>query len=220
MAYRKITKYQEAFEGELGIKIDDKVKRFIRDMEVLGHTEKSICFSIWKGGEKIRAFKGDSRFFGVLRNEINKWSWPKGDKRWDEYWKRKNEEKKAAAIRKEELARRKEEAIEEAERKKRGFVYFFQGECGGAIKIGYSRDPEQRLKSIQTGYPDTVKILLIIPGTEKAEKALHEQFEKSRLRGEWFKPDDYVIEEIEKLKQKNSTKAGGDTSGKAKQIQT
>ena len=229
MAYRKVTTYQQAFEGELGMKVDDNVKGFIREMEAKGHTEKSICFSIWKGSEKICAFKGDSRFFNILRNEIGKWSWPEGDPRWDEYWKRKNEEKKAAAIREEiELAAEYEGEVQAIEKRAekvpknvKGFVYFFQGECGGAIKIGYSRDPEKRLRTIQTGYPDTIKILLIIPGTEKTEKILHKQFGKSRLKGEWFRPDDYVIEEIKELNRKYSTSGGDNHASRTpKQVPT
>lgn len=80
-----------------------------------------------------------------------------------------------------------------------GYVYFIQGQCGGAIKIGYSMNPTERLKELQTGYPDTLKILLIIPGDLNTEKALHRKFEGSRLKGEWFRPDDYLINSIKEF---------------------
>jgi len=209
MPYR-VTTYEDAFVGVLGIKIDDRIKKLIKELEVEGHTEKSIAFSIWKSQEKLLTFKGDSRFLSVLRNEVNKWSWKKDDPRWQEYWRRKKEEEKAKKIRQQLEYIREDErefkSIEErANGKKRikkatGYVYFIQGLCGGAIKIGFSKNPEVRLKELQTGYPDTLTILLIIPGTEATERAIHRKFEASRLKGEWFRPDDYLIEEMKKLK--------------------
>ncbi len=86
--------------------------------------------------------------------------------------------------------------------KPKGYVYFIQGQCGGAIKIGFSVSPEKRLKELQTGYPDTLTILLMIPGSESTETTLHRQFDASRLKGEWFRPDDYLIEKIKELKAK------------------
>ena len=209
MPYR-VTTYEDAFVGVLGIKIDDRIKKLIKELEVEGHTEKSIAFSIWKSQEKLLTFKGDSRFLSVLRNEVNKWSWKKDDPRWQEYWRRKKEEEKAKKIRQQLEYIREDErefkSIEErAKGKKRikkatGYVYFIQGLCGGAIKIGFSKNPEVRLKELQTGYPDTLTILLMIPGTEATERAIHRKFEASRLKGEWFRPDDYLIEEMKKLK--------------------
>jgi hypothetical protein len=199
MALRKIVTYKDAFEL-IGVKQGDKINSLIKSMESEGHTEKSISFSIWRSREKLRAFKNDSRFLTILKNEIRKWSWPKNDPRWIEYWDRKNEEKKAELIRKE---------IEEQEicncdnltRKKfKGFIYFFQGQSGGAIKIGYSSSPEKRLKELQTGYPDALKILLMIPGDEKTERIIHRQLKEFRLKGEWFKPDRYVVDKIKELK--------------------
>lgn len=207
MPYR-ITNYKDAFEGVLEIKFDEKWKRFVQNLEKEGHTEKSISFAIWKSQDKLLAFKNDSRFLSILRNEINKWSWKKGDPRWDEYWRRKREAEKAEAIRRElenytedeqELANIEKNA-KKPPKKCKGYIYFIQGLCGGAIKIGYSKNPEKRLAELQTGYPDTLTILLMIPGTEATERTLHRQFEASRLKGEWFRPDKYVIDKIKELK--------------------
>lgn len=209
MPYR-VTTYEDAFVGVLGIKIDGRIKKLIKELEAEGHTEKSIAFAIWRTQDKLLGFKGDSRFLSVLRNEVNKWSWKKDDPRWQEYWRRKKEEEKAKKIRQQLEYIREDErefkSIEErANGKKRiknatGYVYFIQGLCGGAIKIGFSKNPEVRLKELQTGYPDTLTILLMIPGTEATERAIHRKFEASRLKGEWFRPDDYLIEEMKKLK--------------------
>ena len=199
MALRKIVTYQDAFEL-IGVKQGDKINSLVKDMEKAGHTEKSISFSIWRSREKLRAFKNDSRFCGILMNEIRKWSWPNDDPRWAEYWDRKNEEKKAELIRKEIEEQEIYDGNNLPKKKSKGFLYFFQGQSGGAIKIGYSSSPEKRLKELQTGYPDALKILLMIPGDEKAERVLHQQLKDFRLKGEWFKPDRYVIDKIKELK--------------------
>ena len=212
MAYR-VTKYEQAFEVILGIKFDAKLQAFVARMEREGHTEKSICFTIWKKQDKICAFKGDSRFFSILENEINKWSWKKDDPRWDEYWARKNEAERAKRIRQEiDNCRTDEKELgiidkgtQKRPKKHKGYVYFLQGQCGGAIKIGYSINPEKRLRELQTGYPDTLIILLMIPGSEASESALHRQFEASRLNGEWFRPDNLLIDKIKELKAKTTS---------------
>lgn len=214
MAYR-VTTYEDAFVHTLDIQMDGPVKAFIAKMESQGHTEKGICFAIWKKQDKLFAYKRDKRFWTILENEINKWSWPKGDPRWEEYWKRKREEARAANVRKEIDAMREQEEeqkliesrAKKPPKKTKGYVYFIQGECGGAIKVGYSANPEKRLKELQTGYPDTLILLLMIPGTESTERALHREFESSRLNGEWFRPDKQVIDRIKELTAKYGFKS-------------
>lgn len=204
MAYRVVS-YEQAFGDVLGMEITSRIRAFLKGMEEAGHTEKSICFTIWKKQDKLNAFKRDSRFLSVLENEIKKWSWTKDDPRWQEYWKRKNEEVRAAKMRKElDDIRKDEDALADTSKSRKrykGYVYFIQGQCGGAIKIGYSVNPEKRLKELQTGYPDTLVMLLMIPGSEATERALHRQFEASRLKGEWFRPDACIIEKIKEFKQ-------------------
>lgn len=209
MAFR-VTTYEQAFEGVLGVSMGDKVRAFINRLEQAGHTEKSIAFAIWKTQDKLMAYRQDNRFFSILENEINKWSWRKDDPRWKEYWKKKEEEKRAISLRKELNAIRNDEYefkqidkhAQKPPKRPKGYVYFIQGLCGGAIKIGYSASPEKRLKELQTGYPDTLTILLMIPGSESTEATFHRQFDASRLKGEWFRPDDYLIEQIKELKAK------------------
>lgn len=202
MAYKKdtykVTTYRMAFEGVLSIAIDEKIKKFIEGLEKEGHTEKSIAYSIWRTQEKLARFKGAPNFMNILRNEILKYSWSKSDPRWNEYNKRKQEEEKINAI----IESRKLKEKAEKERLRIGYVYFIQGECGGAIKIGHSKDPQSRLKSLQTGYPDMLKLLYMFPGEEKVEKELHLKFSSIKLNGEWFKPEETLLKEIEALKAK------------------
>jgi len=203
----RVTTYNQAFLGVLGIPMDAKIKEFVKKLESDGHTESGISFGIWRSQDKLNAFKRDRRFMSILENEINKWSWKKNDPRWTEYWNRKNESTKAERMRKEikEFVRDEKEldSINGSDKKRyRGYVYFIQGQCGGAIKIGYSLTPSSRLKTLQTGYPDTLKMLLVIPGDESIEHALHRQFEGARLKGEWFRPDELLIEKIKELSAK------------------
>lgn len=207
--YKKITTYEQAFEQVLGMRFDDKLKSFVKALEKDGHTEKSIAFSIWKTQEKLCNFKGDSRFLSILLNEIKKYSWTKSDPRWNTFWQKKNEENKTKILTEELKQQQKEEnkrlGVEKAKETRHknkypGFVYFVQGEFGGGVKIGYSQNPECRLKQLQTSYPDTLKILVLVPGSSKSEHLYHKQFENIKLNGEWFKPEKELLDEIEKLK--------------------
>lgn len=64
-------------------------------------------------------------------------------------------------------------------------IYFIQ--CKNFVKIGYSRDPNKRLKKLQTGNPVKMKIIATLPGAYKTEDGLHEAYRKLKVRGEWFK---------------------------------
>ena len=211
----RVSTYTQAFLGVLGIPIDTKIKGLLNKLEQDGHTEKGISFSIWRSQDKLNAFKYDRRFISILTNEINKWSWKKDDPRWTEYWNKKNEAVKAERIKKEIDSRIRDigtmELLENSKSRKRlkGYVYFIQGKCGGAIKIGYSVSPQKRIKELQTGYPDTLTILLMIPGNESIEHALQRQFEGSKLKGEWFRPDSILIDKIKELAIKYSHPAEG-----------
>jgi hypothetical protein len=204
----RVTTYRQAFMGVLGIPFDEKLQNLVKRLEKEGHTEKGISFSVWRSRDKLNAFCKDKRFMSILENEINKWSWKKDDPRWTEYWKRKNEALKALRIRKEiDIASIvKPDAVKENDVlniisvNPKGYIYFIQGLCGGAIKIGFSVNPEKRLKALQTGYPDTLTILLMIPGNESSERIVHKTLETARLKGEWFRPDDFVIEKIKEWK--------------------
>jgi hypothetical protein len=215
----RVTTYKQAFMGVLGLPFDVRWQAFVKELEREGHSEKSVAFAIWRSQEKLLKFKTDARFVSILKNEINKWSWRKGDPRWDEYWKRKREEAKAAQRQREIDARR------EVERKNRlmktrygrrslgldGYIYFIQGESGGAIKIGHSMDPVKRLRDLQTSYPDNLILLLMVAGSETDEKALHEQLAASRLKGEWFSPSDEVLSAIETFREQGGSNAQKDT---------
>lgn len=72
-------------------------------------------------------------------------------------------------------------------------VYFIQDE-GVDIKIGFSeRDPMARLSAMQTGNPRELRLLAFMDGSRSTEAMLHEKFSEFRVRGEWFRPEPYLL---------------------------
>lgn len=57
-------------------------------------------------------------------------------------------------------------------------------------KIGWAKDPEQRIRELQTGSPVPLEIIGVIRGgTLETENELHVAFGQHRLHGEWFDID-------------------------------
>lgn len=58
-------------------------------------------------------------------------------------------------------------------------------------KIGYSKDVESRLITLQTGNPETLtihhKITVLEHRVRILEKKIHQEMSYLRVRGEWFK---------------------------------
>lgn len=82
--------------------------------------------------------------------------------------------------------------------KRIGFVYIF---CDGATnlyKIGYSKNPEFREKTLAAQIPK-IRCLFFSRGTPKDERALHLEYAHKRVRGEWF---DLTEKELEIIKSK------------------
>jgi Meiotically up-regulated gene 113 len=55
------------------------------------------------------------------------------------------------------------------------------------LKLGFSRNPEQRLKALQTGHPDKIELLATHPGSIADERRFHAWLSPSRSSGEWFR---------------------------------
>lgn len=75
------------------------------------------------------------------------------------------------------------------------FVYFIKafGEKELIrIKIGSSRDPQARLRQLQTGSPVQLKLMGVVKcrsddHAKRIENLAHNLFYKQRRRGEWFR---------------------------------
>lgn len=67
-------------------------------------------------------------------------------------------------------------------------VYFIQRGSEGPVKIGFSKNPKGRLSSLQTGIPERLHLLGVLPGGKEEEQRLHRYFAAYCIQGEWFKP--------------------------------
>ena len=72
----------------------------------------------------------------------------------------------------------------------RSHVYFISDEQG-AVKIGISHDPCERIATLQTGHPESLVLLHAVSyrssaAARAAESSLHYVFEAQRMNGEWF----------------------------------
>jgi hypothetical protein len=89
-------------------------------------------------------------------------------------------------------------------------TYFIESGIKGPIKIGKtdSLKLRNRLRDLQTGSPNELKVLCTISGN--AERKLHERFKRSRLPGgEWFKPSLDLMNFISELIQSGVAKHVG-----------
>jgi hypothetical protein len=79
-------------------------------------------------------------------------------------------------------------------------LYFFEQHINpseyGPIKIGVSADPRTRLRQIQTGSPYEVSIMGVWPQCPYTEEQIHAAFADYRMRGEWFRPEDDLVDFI------------------------
>ena len=70
------------------------------------------------------------------------------------------------------------------------YVYLMEDKANGRYKIGMSKKPEYRERTLQSEKPE---ISLVCSRkyssreeARQVEKELHQKFKKSRIRGEWF----------------------------------
>lgn len=74
------------------------------------------------------------------------------------------------------------------------WIYFIQS-GHGPVKIGLSRDPKWRMKTLQIGNPEKLELVAAMPGSRRDEQALHKRFEASHIHSEWFR----LTQELEDL---------------------
>lgn len=68
------------------------------------------------------------------------------------------------------------------------YVYAIRNTVTGNVKLGISRNPEARLKQLQTGNDCRLELVAMRPAAARFadEKALHNANAHARLSGEWF----------------------------------
>lgn len=72
-------------------------------------------------------------------------------------------------------------------------IYFITTQDNRYVKIGTARDVQKRLASLQTGMPETLRLLAAHAGSYAAERTIHTRFTANRARGEWYHLTDEII---------------------------
>jgi len=70
------------------------------------------------------------------------------------------------------------------------YIYVAKEELSGRYKIGISKDPDNRIKQLNTGNPEQLILIHTYLATEQrniSETLAHSIFNEDRLKGEWFK---------------------------------
>jgi len=65
-------------------------------------------------------------------------------------------------------------------------IYLIINDKELALKIGYSKHPEKRLKQLQTSNHNKLAIAQVFGGTIEEEKAFHREFKECNIGNEWF----------------------------------
>ena len=79
-------------------------------------------------------------------------------------------------------------------------VYFIQMKHSHCVKIGVAQDVAIRLRGLQSGNPEPLRLLCTFPGEHEHERLLHSALEATRLHGEWFSWSERLERVIEALK--------------------
>lgn len=81
-----------------------------------------------------------------------------------------------------------------------GYVYFIQSGENGPIKIGFTKNIENRMRALKTSSPYPLVLIGYFKSNRKLEKQLHRQFKehKTKKNGEWFLPNAELLNLIEK----------------------
>lgn len=77
---------------------------------------------------------------------------------------------------------------------------YFVGSEEGPVKIGFTTELPNRLRSLRNSSPVPLKLLASIPGTRETEKEYHCRFSGYRLHGEWFERSEAIEDEIGTIK--------------------
>jgi Rha family phage regulatory protein len=84
----------------------------------------------------------------------------------------------------------------------RQYVYLIENTNNGAVKIGVAHDPEARLKQLQTGSVDELRIAYtsyLCSNAFQVESFMHQHFADCHIRGEWYQADiGDVVDVLEK----------------------
>jgi len=82
----------------------------------------------------------------------------------------------------------------------KGFVYFILCPRANMVKIGFTNNLDERIKSHRTSCPFPVVFLKAVEGSFRLEREIHGKFSDLRAHLEWFVYSDELAEFINSLK--------------------
>jgi hypothetical protein len=88
--------------------------------------------------------------------------------------------------------------VDNRKRKDKTNIYLMEDGHTGFIKIGRSKNPSTRERTLQAQVP-LLRMMWTCSGINSDEKILHDMFAKKRLRGEWFDLNESDVEYIKSL---------------------
>src|SRR5699024_1726517 len=69
-------------------------------------------------------------------------------------------------------------------------LYAIEASASGLVKIGSSKDPHYRFRTIQAMSPEMLEMRIVSPvDGRELEKSFHERFVHLRHHGEWFRQE-------------------------------
>ena len=77
-------------------------------------------------------------------------------------------------------------------------IYFLR--CQDSVKVGYSKNPVQRLQALQTANPNPLEFLYSFPSFQHVERIIHQELSEHHIKLEWFKYNDEVKQYIEDIR--------------------
>lgn len=79
-----------------------------------------------------------------------------------------------------------EKRIASEEASRGGWIYFVQTHHRSPIKVGWARNLDQRLRTLQIANWQKIKLVGAVPGTRGDEARVHRELAGAHRRGEWF----------------------------------
>ena len=80
------------------------------------------------------------------------------------------------------------------------YLYAIQDSTSGYIKIGYSANPEHRLRELQTGNSGALRLIhtsqIKKDRARLVEQQLHKEIGHLKIRGEWFNINESFAREM------------------------
>jgi len=66
-------------------------------------------------------------------------------------------------------------------------IYVIEAGDGGPVKIGVAVNPKSRLRELQTGNPEKLRLLAEVDLADEYERLAHVWLKEFRMEGEWFR---------------------------------